>query len=457
MTRQLPGPTPSPYAAAVDTYRPPRPLTPTDLHLHSNEGMLLVADWLDVLSDLPGKAISGYPPVAALEACIAEAFGLDAEQVLAGTGGDDVVERALRAYLCPGRTVILNEPSFVMLNRYAALAGGEPVAVPWSAGALPVDDMLTAVDETTGMIVVVSPNNPTGLTATADDLQRLRDGAPSAMLLVDLAYGEFADEDLTDAALSLPNAIVIRSFSKAWGLAGLRVGWAAGPPDVIEQLRAVGHPYPVTAPSSAIVRHVLGQGLPIVDDFVSRIRRHRSRLANVLTACGADVTPSQANFILARFDDATWVRDAMAGMGIAVRAFPDVPVLADQLRITVPGDEHDLHRLCGALETVLRPDGVLIDSRAAESGQVAEQLAERGDGLAAAAIDTASLQTSAADLGASRCWFVATDVDAVRAARQAGMLPLGVTTSDGPEPRDMLLAGAGRVLTDLHQLKELLP
>ena len=237
-----PSPSPSPYAAAVKAYRPPAPLTPTDLRLHSNEGMLLVTDWLDVLSKLSAEAVSGYPSAAALEAQIADAFGLDAAQVLAGTGGDDVVERALRAYLCPGRRVILNDPSFVMLGRYATLAGGESVTLPWLAGPLPVDDMLSAVDETTAMIVVVSPNNPTGLAATADDLRRLRDGAPSAMLLVDLAYGEFADEDLTASALSLPNTIVIRSFSKAWGLAGLRVGWAAGPPDVMENLRAVGHP-----------------------------------------------------------------------------------------------------------------------------------------------------------------------------------------------------------------------
>ena len=444
MTRPLPNPTPSPHAAAVRTYCPPVPLTPTDLHLHTNEGMLLATDKLDVLRDLPGNAISGYPSAAALEADIAEVFNLDVTQVLAGTGGDDVVERALRAYLCPGRTVVLNEPSFVMLNRYAALAGGEPVTLPWAAGPLPVDDMLAAVDETTAMIVVVSPNNPTGLTATADDLRRLRAGAPSAMLLVDLAYGEFADEDLTAIALSLANTIVIRSFSKAWGLAGLRVGWAAGPADVMEQLRAVGHPYPVTAPSSAIVTHMLRQGLPIVEEFVGRIRDHRARLAALLADCGAEVTPSQANFLLVRFDDATWVRDALAGLGIAVRAFPDVPVLHDQLRITVPGDLGDLDRLCEAVETVLRPDHIFIDPRIA-GGNL---LAERHDTVAVRAVD---------DVDAGRCWFVTADVNTIVAARRAGMLPLAITLSDGPDANALLLAGAGRAFTDLSQLEDLLP
>jgi len=457
MSSQPQGPTPSPYAAAVRTYRPPAPLTPTDLRLNSNEGMLLATDWLDVMRDLPGEAISDYPPAAMLEADIAKAFNLDAVRVLAGTGGDDVVERALRAYLCPGRTVILNEPSFVMLNRYAALAGGETVAVPWSAGPLPVDEMLAAVGEDTAMIVVVSPNNPTGLTATANDLQRLRDGAPSAMLLVDLAYGEFADVDLTAPALSLPNTIVIRSFSKAWGLAGLRVGWAAGPPDVIEQLRAVGHPYPVSAPAAAIVSHVLRQGPSFIDGFILRIRKHRSLLADLLTDCGVDVTPSQANFLLARFDDATWVRDALAGMGIAVRAFPDIPMLGDRLRITIPGDQRHLQRLCSALETVLRPEGVLIDSRAPRSSELADRLTEHwGRPVVAITADADSLRT-VADLCATRLWFVGIDVEAVRAAGQAARLPLGVKTHNGPSERDLLLAGAGRVLSNLQQLEELLP
>jgi len=407
--------------------------------------MLLVTDWLDVLSKLSAEAVSGYPSAAALEAQIADAFGLDAAQVLAGTGGDDVVERALRAYLCPGRRVILNDPSFVMLGRYATLAGGESVTLPWLAGPLPVDDMLSAVDETTAMIVVVSPNNPTGLAATADDLRRLRDGAPSAMLLVDLAYGEFADEDLTASALSLPNTIVIRSFSKAWGLAGLRVGWAAGPPDVMENLRAVGHPYPVSSPAAAIVSHVLGRR-SIVDDFVARIRRHRRRLADVLATCGVDFAPSQANFILAQFNNAVWVRDGLAGLGILVRAFPEVPVLGDRLRITVPGDPDDLERLCSAVETVVRPQRVRVDSRVGEAGPLADPVSA----------DEASLR-AAVESDGGRVWFIGADVESIRTARRVGLLPLALATTNGPDASDLLLAGAARVLKDLQQLEELLP
>jgi histidinol-phosphate aminotransferase len=453
MTHPLSGPTPSPYAAAIETYRPPKPLTPTDLPLNANEGELLATEWLGMLSELPAEAISGYPSSATLEADIARAFNLDAKQVLVGTGGDDVVERSLRAYLCPGRSVIINDPSFVMLNRYAAMAGGDVVTVPWLDGALPVDDMLAAVDETTIMIVVVSPNNPTGLTATADDLHRLRQGAPHVMLLVDLAYGEFAEEDLTAIALSLPNTIVIRSFSKAWGLAGLRVGWAAGPAEVMEQLRAVGHPYPVAAPSAAIASHMLSTP-SLVDAFVGRIRDYRQQLAETLSGCGARVTPSQGNFILAQFSDATWVRDALAGMGIAVRAFPDVAILHDRLRITVPGKRSDLERLCKALEIVLRPECVMIDSRATLARPV-DRLSRQIGLCDVVVVDEVACLLSGDNTVSQRSWCVTTDMDTISAARQAGVLPLGLATSSrGAEA--MLLAGAGRVLTNLDQLEELL-
>lgn len=446
-------PTPSPFAVTVQTYRPPVPETPTDLKLNANEGMLLKADWMDTLSKLPSEAVCGYPSSASLEADIAQAFHLDSAQVLVGTGGDDVVERAIRAYLAPGRTMIMNDPSFAMLERYATLAGGTTVLVPWMDGGLPVDDMLARVDETTTMIVVVSPNNPTGLTATTDDLRRLRDAAPSAMLLVDLAYGEFADGDLTDVALSLPDTIVIRSFSKAWGLAGLRAGWAASSPDIIEQLRSVGHPYPVSTLSAAIVSSMLATGKPLVEEFVKTVRSHREQLSALLGDLGAAVTPSQGNFVLARFDDATWVRDALAGMGIAVRAFPDVPVLTDYLRITVPGCPDQLRRLCDALKTILRPEHVLIDPLATDAPAFISRVARPGNTPAIAPIDPSGIR----DLNATCAWCVGTSIEAILDARRAGVLPLAIASPHGPQPEAFCRAGAARVLTTLDQLQELLP
>ena len=186
---------------------------------------------------------------------------------------------------------------------------------------------------------------------------RLSRGAPSCLILVDLAYIEFADEDLTSCVLSLPNALLVRSLSKAWGLAGLRVGWAAGPAEVIGWLRAAGHPYAVSGPSLRLAAARLRTGQGDVALFAGRIREERRLISRRLVALGASVLPSQANFVLARFEDAEAVRTGLAKRGIAVRIFPGKPDLEGRLRITLPGSEEDFERLARGLTEILQDQG----------------------------------------------------------------------------------------------------
>ena len=167
------------------------------------------------------------------------------------------IDRLCRAYLAPGRRIVMPQPTFVMLPYYAALAGAEIDAVPWREGPYPLEAVLDAVTEQTAVIVVVSPNNPNGAVATAADLRALAEAAPHAVLLVDLAYAEYADEDLTAAALSHPSAVVVRTISKAWGLAGLRVGYAVGSPELIAILRVAGGPFSVSGLSLAVAERAL--------------------------------------------------------------------------------------------------------------------------------------------------------------------------------------------------------
>jgi histidinol-phosphate aminotransferase len=240
-----------------------------------------------------------------------------------------------------------------MLERYAQLAGARILEVPWPEGPSPVDALLARVEADTGLIAIVSPNNPTGAIARLQDLARLEQGAGNALLLVDAAYGEFADEDLGPAAVAGGRALVVRTFSKAWGLAGLRVGHAVGPVDVIAALRAGGGPYPVSGPSLAIALAWLEAGEAVMRDLVARIRVEREALREGLARLGATALPSQANFVLARFQDADAVRGALAARGIAVRSFPGRPLLAGCLRITCPGEAAPFERLMAALEEIL--------------------------------------------------------------------------------------------------------
>ena len=149
-------------------------------------------------------------------------------------------------------------------------------------------------------MAVVSPNNPTGAVVTADDLLRLRRAAGDLPLLLDAAYAEFADLDLTAAALALPRTLVLRTLSKAWGLAGLRVGCLLGPPDLLDELRAWGQPYAVAGTSVALARQALAVGGDAMDAGVAAARVARAALAAQLQRLGARPLPSQGNFVLCR-------------------------------------------------------------------------------------------------------------------------------------------------------------
>jgi HAD superfamily hydrolase (TIGR01548 family) len=353
-----------------------------DLRLDGNEGPAPDQAVVDAMTAAGPEILRAYPRPAGIEELLGARLGVEPGRVVVTAGADDAIERALRAVLGPGRELILPVPAFEMIERYAALTGCDVVRVPWFEGPFPAEAVLARVSERTAAIVVVTPSSPTGLAATAGDLRRLSRGAPGALLIVDLAYTELADEDLTPAVLALPGAVAIRSLSKAWGLAGARVGYAAGPAEIIGWLRAAGHPYAVSGPSLAAARVRLQTGGDRVRAWADRVREERGVLVRLLAGLGASAAPSQANFVLGRFADASWVRDALAGLGIAVRAFPGAPGLEDALRITVPGDAGAFARLRRALETALAPQALLLD--------MDDTLADAGRSYRRATVETAA-------------------------------------------------------------------
>lgn len=350
-----------PLLERIGAYVSPSHGAPIDLRLDANEGPSPDAGVLDALERDLGESLRRYPSVRALEAQLAARVGVRPEALIVTSGGDDALDRACRAVLGPGRGLVLPTPTFEMIERWADLAGGTTARVPWASGALPVDAMLGAVTASTGMIAVVTPNNPTGSVATPDDLRRLSEGAPHAVLLVDLAYEEFADEALTGVVRALPNAIGVRTLSKAWGLAGLRIGYAFGPARMIAWLRAAGGPFPVSSVAVALAGRWLETGESRVRMGIDDAKRGRARLERTLADLGAEVLVSQANFAAARVRDPTWVRDALAGLGIAVRAWPTREGCADLVRITSPLRDADTLRVERALRAALRPEAILFD------------------------------------------------------------------------------------------------
>lgn len=357
-------PRPSPAVARRSPYRVPRKATPVDLHLDANEGLAPPADLLkEILAErveTPDLA-RRYPDTRALQEILAARMGVSPERLIVTAGGDDALERACRSVLWPGREMILPLPGFEMLGRFAENAGGEVVQVPWPSGPFPTDEVLARVGPRTGAICVVTPNNPTGAVATREDLERLAAGAPEALILLDHAYVEFGDADLTARALELPNVVVFRTLSKAWGMAGLRVGYAAGPAEVIGWMRAVGLPFPVSQLSVEVALRCVGAGDAAIAPFVAEVRRERAALTELLEAHGGTTLPSQGNFVLVHHPAAAWLRDGLAGLGIGVRAFPDKPGLEDALRISCPGEAASFDRLRHAIAAAMAPEALLFD------------------------------------------------------------------------------------------------
>lgn len=348
-----PAPAPVPRATRATAYAPPAPPFPIDLHLDANEGAPTWVDLGAIASAYSAPGASRYPHAADLERDLASTLAIDPSRVIVTAGGDEAIDRACRAFLEPGRELILPSPTFEMIGRYADGAGATVLRTPWPQGPYPIDEVRRLVSPRTAMIAFVSPNNPTGAVATRSDLERLSREAPGALLLVDLAYAEFADEDLTALALSLPNALVIRTFSKAFGLAGLRVGYAAGPEPIIRVLRAVAGPYPVSGLSLAIACEALRDAANQLPARVRRTALEREALRDLLSTLGARPRPSSANFILADFDDAERVWHSLASRAISVRRFPPGSGLEHSLRITCPCSEPDFARLTAVLRAAL--------------------------------------------------------------------------------------------------------
>lgn len=297
--------------------------------------------------------VNRYPGVASLERALAARMGVAPERIVVTAGGDDALGRLCAMTLRPGRQIVLPSPTFEMLERYAAMAGAEIVAPAWPNGPFPAEAVVAAIGPKTAAVAVVTPNNPTGSAVTGADLQRVCQaaaGSPSRpVVIVDLAYTEFADVDLTPMALTQPNTVVVRTLSKAWGLAGLRVGWAMGPADLIARMRGAGHPYAVSGLSAAVAGAWLDQGGAAMAGYVARARREREALRTLLIGLGADVQPSQANFVLARMPGAAGLASRLARRGIGVRVWAGRPGLGDCMRITCPGDGQAMARLTLAL------------------------------------------------------------------------------------------------------------
>ncbi len=328
------------------------------------DGIDLVLDFNERLD--PPEALAGvegldqwpinrYPQLGSLEPLIAERLGIPEASILVTGGADDALERTVRSVCGPGRSAIMTTPSYGMISRFIRITGTALVEVPWWRDDFPVREILEQADDRTALVCVVSPNNPTGSVASPEAFRSLLESLPRSLVLLDQAYVDFTDPDynLAPLALEYPNAVIVRTLSKAWGGAGLRVGYAFGDPRVVDWLRRIGLPFPVSVPSLAMAATMLAESDGPGSHRIAAIRKERGELSTLLTGFGAEVLPSHGSFVFARFIDAPRVWSSLHALGIAIRAYPGRTDLNGWLRITLPGNGESFARLTQALRTVL--------------------------------------------------------------------------------------------------------
>ena len=346
-------PAPAACVAAAEPYRAALSDYPVTMRLHASEGPPPPPMLLQAMFARAQGVVNHYPDSGPLEALLAGRLGLEPDRLLVTAGADEAIDRICRAYLEPGRNLVLPDPGFEMIGKCGTLAGASLERYRWMGEPFPVEELLRRIDAETGVVAVITPHNPTGLAMDEATLRAVAEGSDGALLLVDLAYADFADVDLTDVALEYEHAVAVRTLSKAWGLAGLRIGYACGHPEVIARLRAAGGPYAMSTASLWLAEQWLRTGEPFKRAYVAAVKQRRERIAFLLRDAGAEVWTSQANFVFARLEGAGALRSALAARGIVVRGFPGRPLLGDCLRIGCPPDEEAMRRFCRILAEIL--------------------------------------------------------------------------------------------------------
>jgi histidinol-phosphate aminotransferase len=348
----------------LHVYRPPL-AGRTGLRLDFNESTVGCSPRvLARLQSLDSELLARYPEREPVESEIAGFLGLDPAQVLLTNGVDEGIHLLCSTYLDPGDEALIVVPTFAMYAIFAQAEGARVVEV--RAGdnfTFPSKDLLAQLSRRTRLIAVANPNNPTGAAVAGNVLIQIAQAAPQAAVLVDEAYFEFHGETLIDHTRQIQNLFVARTFSKAYGLAGLRIGVLAGEPRQMAMVRRVASPYNVNAAALAVLPEAL-QDQEYVGRYVAQVLGNRERLQQELGALGLHYWPSHANFVLVRIGSAhtEFVR-ALRNRGILVRDRHTDPGCEGCVRLTVGSDEHT-QTLIGALRDVVEQLGLRSEVRA---------------------------------------------------------------------------------------------
>jgi histidinol-phosphate aminotransferase len=346
-------PAPRERVKAMKEYHPP--LGSRDaLRLDFNENTLACSPRVrEALAQISAGALTKYPEREPVEALVAAHLGIKPEQAALTNGVDEAIHVLFEAFLDAGDELLLPVPTYTMYEVYASATDARVIAVEAADDlAFPFERLLAAISPRTKVIAIANPNSPSGSAATREQLLELAQRAPQAAVLVDEAYFHFHGETVMDLVGSVANLFVARTFSKAYGLAGLRLGLLAGPAELMRWVRRVLSPYSVNSLALACLPAALGD-TEYLSWYTGEVLAARSEFEAAVDRLNIRRWPSRANFILVDIGPkhAEFVK-RMRATGVLVRDRSSDPGCDGKVRITI-GTREQMKQAAVALQDTM--------------------------------------------------------------------------------------------------------
>jgi histidinol-phosphate aminotransferase len=333
-------------------YRPPMEGRAGKLRLDFNENTVGCAPEVvrALRRALTPEMLTRYPEYGESREALAGYFGVKPEELLLTNGTDDAIKAICDAFVDPGDVLLVPAPTFPVYEFFHSVAGGAIERVRYDEQfQLPVESIVAAIDKKTRWVALANPNNPTGTEISMPDLRTLLNAAPRVLVLVDEAYYDYSGQTVLPWIRRYENLLVTRTFSKAFGLAALRMGFIFGNPELVELMHRAQNPFQVNSlallAASIAIRH---EGH--VKRYVAQVRANRERVYRWLESRGIPYVRSSANFILTRVGErAPEIAQRLRAQGILVRDWSYDPHLRGYLRFTI-GSRPQTRRLLEELE-----------------------------------------------------------------------------------------------------------
>lgn len=348
----------------IDVYRAERYTQPWSMKLDSNENYLGPSPRvIERLSKLDVKDISLYPAYGFLYEKIAEVNCVDIENIAVTNGADEAIESIINTYLSPEDSIITVTPTFAMPKIYTGIVGAKYIEVPYKERwKFPEESFIEAIDDNVKIILITSPNNPTGDTVSPEFVEKVLNKFPDKLLILDEVYATYSDCAHTSLIQKYDNLVLVRSLSKDYALAGLRVGYILSNNENIKNISKVLSPYTVNNIAAIAAIEALSD-TKYIEFAANEIKRARVYLSSEFAVLGAKIYESQANFIFADFGESIdFIYDTLKNNNIVVKKFSGD--LEGFLRITVPSAaaSQEIIRILQPKKTIVFDiDGVLID------------------------------------------------------------------------------------------------